>query len=78
MIAMECDNPNWAPLEAVGGPEMCSEFMWIGRKCGIEFFKHICTRRYLLLDSEGRCYRQTASGFEPADLETGLKRARGE
>lgn len=78
MIAMECDNPNWAPLEAVGGPEMSSEFMWMGRQSGIDFFKHICTRRYLLLDSRGCCYRQTSIGFEAADLATELKRARGE
>ena len=77
MIAMECDNPNWAPLEAVGGPQMCSEFMWMGRQSGIEFFKHIRTRRYLLLDSEGRCYRRTTIGFEAADLETELRCARG-
>jgi hypothetical protein len=75
---MECDKPNWAPLEAKGGPELCSEFMWMMRRSGIEFFKHIRTRRYLLLDSDGRCYRRTANGFEVADLRTELKRARGE
>jgi hypothetical protein len=78
MTVMEADNPNWAPLEAKGGPELCSEFMWMMRRDGIEFFKHIRTRRYLLLDSEGRCYRQTNTGFEPADLDPELKRARGE
>ena len=78
MTTMECDKPNWAPLEKTGGPEVCSEFMWMGQQSGIEFFKHIRTRRYLLLDSEGRCYRRTTSGFEPADMETELKRGRGE
>jgi len=75
---MEFGAPNWTPLEAKGAPELCSEFMWMWRQSGIEFFKHIRTRRYLLLDSQGHCYRQTAVGFEPADLETELKRARGE
>ena len=78
MTAMECDRPNWAPLEMVGGPNLCREFMWMWRKSGIEFFKHIRTRRYLLLNSEGRCYRQATTGFEAADLKTELKHARGE
>ena len=78
MIAMECDNPNWAPIEAVGGPELCGEFMWMMRQSGIEFFKHIRTRRYLFLGFGGRCFRRIATGFEAADLETELKRARGE
>ena len=77
MNGMESDKPNWAPLEAVGGPELCSEFMWMMRRSGIEFFKHIRTRRYLLLDSDGRCFRRTAIGLEPADMEAELKRARG-
>lgn len=78
MTAMEFEAPNWAPLEAKGGPELCCEFMWMWRQFGIEFFKHIRTRRYLLLDSVGRCYRRTAGGFGPADLDTESKRARGE
>lgn len=81
MTTMECDKPNWTPLEKTGGPELCGEFMWMGRSVSrrrIEFFKHIRTRRYLLLDSQCRCYRRTATGFEPAELETELKRARGE
>ncbi len=75
---MEFDKPNWAPLEAVGGPELCGEFMWMMRQCGIEFFKHIRTGRYLLLDSDSQCYRRTAIGFEVANLDRELKRARGE
>jgi hypothetical protein len=74
---MRRDKPNWAPLEAVGGPKLCGEFMWRMRRFGIEYFKHIRTRRYLLLDSDGRCYRRTATGFEAADLDTELKHARG-
>jgi hypothetical protein len=78
MGAKEFDKPNWAPLEAIGGPELCEQFMWMWRESGIEFFKHIDTRRYLLLDSEGRCYRQTEVGFEPVDAATALKRVKGE
>ena len=78
MNGMEYEKPNWAPLEAVGWPELCGEFMWMMRQSGIEFFKHIRTRHYLLLGSNGGCYRRTATGFEVANLETELKRARGE
>ncbi len=78
MAEMEFDQPNWAPLEAKGGPELCRQFMWMWRQSGIEFYKHIDTRRYLLMDSEGRCYRQTEGGFEPVDASTELKRVRGE
>ena len=78
MTRMEFDAPNWTPLEKKGGPELCSEFMWMMRRSGIEFFKHVRTRRYLLLDSEGRCYRRTATGFEAANLDAELKRTRGE
>ena len=76
MAAKEFDAPNWAPLEAKGGPELCREFMWMWRESGIEFFKHIRTRRYLLLDSQGRCYRQSAGGIEPADLDAEIERVR--
>jgi len=78
MGAKEFDKPNWAPLEAMGGPELCAQFMWMWRESGIEFYKHIDARRYLLLDSEGRCYRQTEGGFEPVDASTELKRVKGE
>ena len=78
MAVTICDIPNWAPLEAVGGPELCCRFMWMWRQSGIEFFKHIRLRRYLFLDSRGRCYRQTAVGFESADLDTERKSTRGE
>ena len=42
--------------------------MWMWREGGMEFYKHNLTRRYLLLDSEGGCYRQIATGLEGADV----------
>ena len=78
MGTKEFDKPNWAPLEAIGGPELCGQFMWMWRESDIEFYKHIETRRYLLLDSDGRCYRQTEGGFEPVDAVAALKRVKGE
>jgi len=50
--------------------------MWMWREGGIEFYKHICTRRYLLLDSEGRCYQRGPNGLELADVHAELKRVR--
>ena len=74
---MEFERPDWTPLERVIG-NRCCEFMWMGRQGRIEFYKHIRTRRYLLLDSEGRCYRQTAAGLEAVEVAAELKRVTGD
>ena len=50
--------PNWAPLEARLTPELCAEFMWMFRKDGVEYYKHIQTRRYLQLTADGSCRAQ--------------------
>ena len=52
---MEFEPANWKPLEIQIG-ERCAEFMWMRRQNGLEYYKHIDTRRYLILDAEGRCY----------------------
>ena len=68
--------PEWKPLEQLVGPEGCGAFMWMWREGKIEFYKHICTRRYLLLDSEGQCYERTPNGLKRADIHAELKRVR--
>ena len=68
--------PDWKPLEQLVGPEGCGEFMWMWGEAGIQFYKHICTRRYLLLDSEGRCYQRGPNGLELTDVHAELKRVR--
>ncbi|MGA3328964.1 MAG: hypothetical protein ABSF45_31325 [Terriglobia bacterium] len=68
------DQPNWKPLEHLVGPEGCGQFMWMWQEKGSEFYKHICTRRYLLLDSAGRCYQRGPNGLMPADVHAELKR----
>ena len=70
------DQPNWKPLEQLVGPEGSGAFMWMWREGKIEFYKHICTRRYLLLDSEGQCYERTPNGLKRADIHAELKRVR--
>lgn len=69
----DVDHPDWTPLERILGP-VCTQFMWMGRKGDVQFYKHIQTRRYLRLDSCGQCYRESPQGLEPANLEEELKR----
>lgn len=75
----ELHPPNWMPLEAkmreTGRPVGdCTDFMWMWRQAGTEFYKHIVTRRYLLLDSEQRCWRQGETGLELSDFESEFRR----
>ena len=63
-------------LNSSWGQRGVAEFMWMWGEAGIEFYKHICTRRYLLLDSEGRCYQRGPNGLKPADVQAELKRVR--
>ena len=53
--AMELEPANWEPLERRIGSR-CGEFMWMYRDGGLEHYKHIDTRRYLILDAKGRSY----------------------
>lgn len=71
--AMTFDDPNWLPLERLIGSR-CAEFMWMGREGEVEFYKHISTRRYILLDGRGVCFRQGRGGLEAAELDRELKR----
>ena len=52
---MELEPANWKPLELLISSR-CVEFMWMWRENGLEYYKHIDSRRYLILDAEGRCY----------------------
>ena len=72
----EFERPDWTPLERLIG-NRCCQFMWMWREGGIQFYKHINTRRYLLLDFEGCCYTQTPAGLEAVDVAAELKRVRG-
>ena len=52
---MELEPANWKPLELLIGSR-CVEFMWMWRENGLEYYKHIDSRRYLILDAEGCSY----------------------
>ena len=44
---MELEPVNWKPLELLIGSR-CGEFMWMWRENGLEHYKHIDSRRYLI------------------------------
>jgi len=44
---MELEPVNWKPLERLIGYR-CGEFMWMWRENGLEHYKHIDSRRYLI------------------------------
>jgi hypothetical protein len=64
---MEVEPANWQPLENRIGPR-CTEFMWMWRESGVEYYKHIATRRYLMLDGQGQCYTSQGGHLAPADF----------
>jgi hypothetical protein len=68
---------NWAPLEHKLTPVQCAEFMWMYREDGVEHYKHIVSRRYLLLDQDGRCLVRTAEGLTEAPFEQEWRRVTG-
>jgi hypothetical protein len=68
---------NWAPLERLLTPVQCAEFMWMYREDGIEHYKHIVSRRYLLLDREGRCLARTGDGLREVPFEQEWRRVTG-
>ncbi len=70
---MELEPANWKPLEMRIG-ERCAEFMWMWRQNDIEFYKHIDTRRYLILDAEGRSYRSRDGDLVVVDFAEELRR----
>jgi hypothetical protein len=62
----------WEPLERMLGPYLCAQFMFMGRSADIHFYKHIDTRRYLNVDSTGTCFRYSADGYQPVDLDEAI------
>jgi len=67
--SIERSPPNWAPLERHLKPLECAEFMWMYRQGGLDHYKHIETRRYLRLDSGGRCLVPTEVGLKEVPFE---------
>lgn len=70
---LEVGPANWTPLELRIGSR-CTEFMWMYRRNGREHYKHIDTRRYIILDARGACFRQHRGDLIPADFHDELRR----
>jgi len=68
---------NWTPLERRLTPVQCAEFMWMYREDGVEHYKHIVSRRYLLLDQDRRCLVRTAEGLRETPFEQEWRRVTG-
>ena len=68
---------NWKPLEARLSPKHCSEFMWMFRENGVEHYKHIITRSYLLLTGDSRCVVRRENAFEEANFDQEWNRVTG-
>ena len=71
--AMELEPANWKPLELRVG-NRCAEFMWMFRENGLEHYKHIGTRRYLILDAKGRSYVRRDGETVSVDFQKELRR----
>jgi hypothetical protein len=70
---MELEPVNWKPLERLIGYR-CGEFMWMWRENGLEHYKHIDSRRYLILDAEGRCYGRQGAQLVRVDFREEFQR----
>jgi hypothetical protein len=71
--AMELEPANWEPLERRIGPRS-GEFMWMWRENGLEHYKHIDTRRYLILDAKGRSYVRRGGDLVRVNFRKELRR----
>jgi hypothetical protein len=70
---IECEPANWKPLEMRIG-ERCAEFMWMWRQNDLEYYKHIDTRRYLILGAEGCSYRRRDGDLVVVDFAEEFRR----
>ena len=48
--------------------------MWMWRENGLEHYKHIDSRRYLILDAEGHCYGRQGDQLVRVDFRKEFRR----
>jgi hypothetical protein len=65
--SIQGEHPDWGPLEAAVGLDVVGDFMWMydvelddGRR--VQAYKHIDTRRYVHLDSDGNAFIDETDG----------------
>lgn len=63
--------PNWAPLETALTQHECEDYMYMGSAGEIELYKHVLTRRYLNISTDGRRFyrRERDEYFEISKTE---------
>lgn len=61
------DRPDWIPLLSRLAPRQCGAFMYMGQVGAVHLYKHITTRRYLNLDTEGNCFVWDSQGDNPSN-----------
>ena len=67
--------PEWEPLEAVLSPDLCGDFMFMGKVGDICLYKHRWTRRYLNLDSQLQAWRYDGPHYSAIPIRTALTHA---
>ena len=72
-MGKEFGRPDWTPLERLIRSHCC-QFMWMWRENGLEHYKHIDSRRYLILDSEGQCYGRQGDQLARVDFREEFRR----
>ena len=59
-------------------PSECEDFMWMYRNGVVHFYKHIVTRRYLMLDGDGNCFLWNQDHLRMGDFESEYLRVTGQ
>ena len=76
-IRADATLPDWRPLQQRVAETECADFMWMYQEGDVHFYKHIITRRYLVLDSEGACFRWVNGELSTANFELEYLRVTG-
>jgi hypothetical protein len=77
----QCREPEWGPLVEVVGERLAAGFMWMHEEAlengtSLHAYKHVFTRRYLLLTEDRRAYELSGCGrFVPLRLDFAIEAA---
>lgn len=62
----------WEIMETYIPSKVWDDLIYIGRKGDITLYKHIDSRRYINIDSQGKCYSYTTNGYVEVDFDKAL------
>ena len=77
LVRVDATRPDWGPLRRHLAETDCADFMWMYRHGVVHFYKHINTRRYLVLDGAGNCFRCANGELSNVDFELEYLRVTG-